>query len=43
MSELGKQTKGKVWITDGIRSKRINKNEPLPTGFRYGKVFKKPS
>lgn len=43
MSELGKQTKEKVWITDGIRSKRINKNESLPTGFRYGKVFKKSS
>ena len=43
MSELGKQSKGKVWITDGIRSKRINKNEPLPTGVIYGKVFKKRS
>ena len=42
MSELGKQFKGKIWITDGIKSKRISKSESLPSGFRYGKVFKKP-
>ena len=28
---------GKVWITDGIRSKKINKSESLPEGWRFGR------
>jgi hypothetical protein len=29
--------KGKKWITDGIKSKRILPSTPLPEGWRYGR------
>ena len=32
---------GTVWITDGEETKRINKNDLLPGGWRYGRTLKK--
>ena len=31
--------KGKKWITDGIKSKRILPDHPLPLGWRYGRTM----
>ena len=31
--------KGKKWITDGIKSKRILPDQPLPLGWRYGRTM----
>ena len=35
------KNKGKVGITDGVVNRYIDKNTPLPKGFRYGWVLKK--
>lgn len=32
---------GMRWVTDGLHSKRIKKNEDIPPGFRPGRVLKK--
>ncbi len=32
---------GKRWVTDGIISKYIDSESPIPYGFRYGKTYKK--
>ena len=31
---------GTVWITDGFQSKKQNKNDPIPEGWRLGRVIK---
>lgn len=31
---------GTMWITDGISSKKINKNDPIPDGWRKGRIMK---
>jgi hypothetical protein len=30
---------GKMWITDGINNKKINKDEKLPEGWRKGRIM----
>ena len=32
---------GKIWITDGINSRSIPKDEPVPDGWKKGRVIKK--
>lgn len=32
---------GTMWITDGIISKKISKNDPIPDGWRKGRVMNK--
>ena len=32
---------GKVWITDGVTSKYIKKEDDVPVGWRRGRVMKK--
>ena len=31
---------GTMWITDGVVNKKIKKDDPLPLGFRRGKIIK---
>lgn len=32
--------RGKIWITDGTRSRRILPNDPIPMGWRRGKTYR---
>lgn len=32
---------GKCWITNGIESKTIKKDDVLPDGWKFGRVIKK--
>jgi hypothetical protein len=34
----GVKNKGRIWITNGTRNRRIPPDEPIPLGFRKGKV-----
>lgn len=36
------QQQNLVWITNGIESKKIEKNQLLPDGFRFGRAWKNP-
>ncbi len=31
---------GTMWITDGVTNKKVNKSDPIPEGFRRGRVLK---
>jgi hypothetical protein len=39
--KLSVVAKDKKWITNGIICKYISKTDPVPTGFRYGKLYTK--
>lgn len=34
---------GKMWITDGVTSTRINKSDTIPVGYKKGRLVKKSS
>lgn len=42
-SGVGNSQYGTMWITDGNSNKKIKKNEPIPVGWKKGRVFSRPS
>lgn len=39
--KISKANKNKVWITDGFIDRKMNKDEQLPLGFKYGRTHHK--
>jgi hypothetical protein len=33
---------GKIWMTNGVENLKISKNDPIPVGYKRGRVIKKP-
>jgi group I intron endonuclease len=40
LKKIGNATKGRIYITNSIKNRRIYKNEPIPEGWKLGRILK---